>query len=253
MRIISKTNDFYDCGQAYGQDPTIVYVRDEEDIEEKNFFNIHFRGLNDDKRMGRFYISQHTIGFCGKIYPVLSIRENRQDDKTLCYTIEDVDKFVTKITKEKDLEGYRKNKYKNGSWGSQNRACFARFFEKCQERQNSFENIFIENKCPIIIDYSTQRTWRESKRAWSSESSCTLNGSLKALKFQRIFDPYIAYQELSMYVGSVLGLTAAKGKPSYKGEPMSMEVSDVDLAAAKGYNEWRFRKEPTKKKRGKKK
>ena len=61
-----------------------------------------------------------------------------------------------------------------------------------------------------------------------------LNGELKPHNFVRVFDPYAAFQEISMYLGGVLGTN----------NPPIPHVSDEDLSAAKGFDKWSFRKEP---------
>lgn len=55
MRIISKFVDYYDCVRRMGEDRSILYLRNKEEIESP------FRGLP---------YGCHIVGFCGKIYPV---------------------------------------------------------------------------------------------------------------------------------------------------------------------------------------
>jgi hypothetical protein len=59
---------------------------------------------------------------------------------------------------------------------------------------------------------------------------------LRPFEFQRIVDPYTAFQELSMYIGGILGNL----------NPKVPDVSNEDLIVAKGFDKWSFRKESTK-------
>jgi len=60
MRIISSFKDYYDCGQRYGYDPHITYVR--ETSTEK--IQIRLPVVNN------YEFDCNIIGFCGKIYRI---------------------------------------------------------------------------------------------------------------------------------------------------------------------------------------
>jgi hypothetical protein len=60
-----------------------------------------------------------------------------------------------------------------------------------------------------------------------------INGCLAAVAFQKIKDPYTAYQEVMQYISGVLGVDAVK-------EPWP--ISDELKAGSKGYDKWSFRR-----------
>ena len=64
------------------------------------------------------------------------------------------------------------------------------------------------------------------------------NPILKDFNFHRIIKPYIAFQEIEMYLGGILANT--------KTPPMPVG-SDKVIAESKGYDKWSFRKMPIKK------
>ena len=61
-----------------------------------------------------------------------------------------------------------------------------------------------------------------------------INPKLQDEEFYRVFDPFMAYQELSMYISGVLGV----------GERPTVDISDIDMAAKKGFDNKSFRTDP---------
>ena len=78
--------------------------------------NIHFRFSGttcwaDDRGSPR--VQQHIVGFCGKIYPVLVCSRVPSGESAICYSIEEVDSFVERTFRKKEIEEYRtKKKYR---------------------------------------------------------------------------------------------------------------------------------------------
>lgn len=65
----------------------------------------------------------------------------------------------------------------------------------------------------------------------------TYNASLKKYKFFKVFSTALAYQEISMYLGGVLG----------QGNPTIPEISNKDMIEAKGFDlKTSFRKDKSK-------
>jgi hypothetical protein len=62
------------------------------------------------------------------------------------------------------------------------------------------------------------------------------NVNLKDLQFQRMVDPYTAFQEISMFIGGVLGSP----------EKEVTELTEKDRIQQHGFNKWSFRKLPHK-------
>ena len=63
------------------------------------------------------------------------------------------------------------------------------------------------------------------------------NPTLMDYQFYKVFDPYSAYQEISMFLGNQLCNTKEAEVPV---------GDDIVLAESKGYDKWSFRKEPSK-------
>ncbi|MCK5616980.1 hypothetical protein KAR91_84745, partial [Candidatus Pacearchaeota archaeon] len=99
MRIISDFHDYYDCVQAQGQDQSVVWVRKKEDIELENYpfpqcqFPYRTYGRH---RIPRIKVETAIIGFCGKIYPVITLEDDRHHygENGICYTLNEIDEFI---------------------------------------------------------------------------------------------------------------------------------------------------------------
>jgi hypothetical protein len=112
--------------------------------------------------------------------------------------------------KDIELTGYNKS------------SGIANFFEECRVKQNSYYNMFIDNKAAYFIaEFS------------DGELHVTYNyDSLKKISFMQMFGPYQAYQEISMFVNNL----AVPEKPIPK-------MSDEDMASIKGFDKFSFRKD----------
>ena len=146
MRIASKFRDYYDVGQATGQDQTLVYRRYPKIVKIDHYYWSPPPGS---------YISSYSenglqfeltiIGFCGRVYPALAVNtsEGGRSDKEerrqrrFCYTLTDVDKFVLDHFGRDGDTAYRIKKYQRKNtwpWG-QRRFELERFFERFGEEQ----------------------------------------------------------------------------------------------------------------------
>lgn len=251
MRIISEHKDFYDCVQAHGQDQSFIYLRkpatweyDRKPItQQKNPSGNLWPFPTIRASTGRMlYIREHIIGFCGKIYPALHLRKEIGSTPTICFEIGDVDRFVESNYKKEQVEEYftpKKRSYWSSKWHAPDHKKFSKFFEKCVDQKDQHENIFVESGHPIFVATYRDRYWYDiTKTPVWSPSSITFNANLKEHEFYKIFPTALAYQEISMYLGGVLG----------QGNPPVPEVSNNDLIEAKGFDlKTSFRKEKEKK------
>lgn len=217
MRIISSFKDYYDCIQRYGQQNDLQFIREEKEIILKHHYTPH----------GTMY-----IGFCGKIYPLIAFGSyfDKLKERHICYSIEDLDKYYAQYMSEESRKVYEgKSRYYN-HWSRQH---YIKFF-KGEEVNNHLrvrdnydtKTFFEEYKCPIFT-VQTHNVY--------CESLLTLNPRLNQYRFERIMPPYQAFQELEMWHSNQV-------KP-FKPIPT---VSDKDLAAAKGYDKFSFRKAKSK-------
>lgn len=235
MRIISEFHDYYDAVQAQGQDQTVVWVRKSETVKFKTHRNDEGKEYPFPKfrhgigwlRDESVRVRQYIIGFCGKTYPVLRLSVS-MDDYSYCYNIEEVDEFVRAHLSDQESREYFRTKGYGKYWKRKipgKRKDYVEFFDECAQKQETFEHFFIEHHSPIFV--ATIDRW---------DAEMVFNAPLKEYGFYRLFDTYTAFQELAMYYGGVLG-GVREHVP---------DVSDKDLAEAKGFNKWSFRKPPTK-------
>jgi len=227
MKIISKAYDYYDT-VAYTDSP--IFVRHEKDYVDYS----PPREIKDilDKAP---YIYPHImgsqeilIGFCGRVYPLVELSYSSDglsvDHTFFCYSQKDILKFFS-VTKLKTFsETYPMKTGRNQAY----------FTKKNMDILFGFhgkkipDDIFFELKSPIFIVTRNERHIKKFK--------LTVNGSLKQYGFQKVFDPFQAYQEIEMYLGGVLGQT----------EINTVGISDKDLKHQKGFDKWSFKKMPTK-------
>lgn len=249
MRIISKFRDYYDCIQSVGYDPDLCYIRKSEILEEKVFTS---RRINGDQIFGYPTIAEFKffiIGFCGNIFQGVEISSPNNNIKHLCYSIDDVDKVVNLIN-NKVLTNhyyYGKNKYKYyvDRFDSFLRKNMIKFFssEYLQDPQsterlhyykemnvkniNNLKQVFTDKEVPCFVVY------HEPHR----EQILELNPCLSDYGFQKVKDPYTAYQEIAQYISGVIGIKS----------PETIDISDEDKLWEKGFDNWSFKKLPTKK------
>lgn len=197
MRIISEQKDYYDCVQAMGQDQSLVYVRKEKVVDytwPKGYpfpvFLSHHYQTKNYVEIGNF-----TVGFCGKIYPAIELSKwvGEERKSKFCYSVEDVDEFVTEHFKKKQIEAYHyagKQYVRKPAWlYSLKRTAFVKFWESIEQRHASR---FEDNYCPVFVGEHRKNI-----------NQVTCNGCLRNVEFYRIFDPYRAFQEIAMYLGSI--------------------------------------------------
>jgi hypothetical protein len=82
----------------------------------------------------------------------------------------------------------------------------------------------IDNKLSIAVSCGFYET--RERGEWF-----VVDANLKELSFQKVLDPFTAYQELEMWIGGVIGQN-----------PEPAEVSDKVKIQQHGFDEWSFRK-----------
>ena len=236
MRIKSNFHDYYDSLQANDQDRTLIYLR--KAVESKIAGPFPFPIFTNGRNWGRWAWSrnnafpcfrQFIVGFCGKIYPVVQLSISEEITAN-CHNIADVDHFMKENYKEKVFRKYfysTKLSFLEKFWGENlSRVHLEKWFNDVKIEQDKFLDIFMKNKCPIFIV-------SEGPLNHEDDRSITINGCLKDLEFFRVIDPFTAFQEIDMFLANI----AIPNHPIPK-------VSDKDMAEAKGYDKWSFRKEP---------
>ena len=259
MRIASDFHDYYDVGMAEGQDQSLIYQRYRivEDREHYPFGSMFLEGQHSRRGDWSLFVRSYTIGFCGNLYKLLELntpenglrndKEGRATRKW-CYNLRDVDSYVKKYA-PKYYADYLERYPSKGKWCS-------------EQRQHNFDNFFNGRprskweKEPSQEELNKNEKWRHS---WFEKhrtplfvaeygvgehkhgGRITYNGQLKPFEFYGVFDPYLAFQEISMWMGN----QAVPIKPI-------PEISDEIMAEIKGFDKFSFRKDPGKKKKVKK-
>jgi hypothetical protein len=245
MYIISKTKDYYDSCASLGIDKTLIYKRelihDENssvglDICEKfitpsvgweKYHTSIYASWNMSGIRRHLGLFLHIIGFCGKLYPLIQYR-HEPDGKTISewFYPQDLDELKVLVEQNSSLRGcleegkfYRYGTKKKGSeWD--------KFCHTVQElNEVEYLDPFVKYGVPTFIVGLVPH--RESKRY-----ALFLNSTLSAYEFQRIKDPFTAWQEIGMFLGGVIPRQV----------PETVEIKDKDRIAGHGYDKWSFRK-----------
>lgn len=218
MRIISNFRDYYDSLMAYDSDRDIVYKRTEVIQENYSYSSwISYNGID---------IYPIGVGFCEEFYRGVQIKyrvkaypapnmisyycydkskvlelvnANNEDIVRPLYTYKMNDKYHRKDTVKKinDVFDYR-----------------------------DMTGTFIEHNCPIFVVKATSD--------WKDKGKLRINTNIGKYEFQKVLDPYTAYQKLKSYVEGMA-------------QPLRPipELSDEVMQEIKGFDhKYSFRKEP---------
>jgi hypothetical protein len=239
MRIISKKNDYYDSAQAFGQDQSVIYKRNGTWSEvERDSILPGFKFYS--QRLAEVEITTDLIGFCGKIYPVFSFELPTGRIRTTrfyVYTIQEVEKLLAKYKQKKALVAWNKMSL----WRKTTPRMDMYNYILEWKSSDRFLGSFISRSVPIWLFKGFTERNKEGKYRYKFYTNIS---NLKQYDFFKIYNSFEAYQEIAMFLESTL----AKEKV-----PDPTNVPDCYLAAAKGFDSWSFRKQPTKKGRKAKK
>jgi len=276
MKIHSKFKDYYDSAMAYGVDDHVHWVRKVREIRiggpkclpaqlhmgltgnHRKVDHVPSHDFIDTdmfkERLGMWsgWRSGHVIsletpshepvfvGFCGKIY--CGIQFNWEppgfcEDKVIrtAYNTRDIIKILRefdKIYKTTNTKKFIEDKnVDTSSWNkltSFNETALSNYFKKYNNTE--FVDYFVDLNTPVFVVSDTS----------GQSAMITVNPTLLDHDFQKVMDSYTAYQEIEMFMGSVLAELDEINVPG---------ISDKDLAAGKGFNNWSFRTLPTKHKK----
>ena len=251
MRIISDFHDYYDCilhsVTHDPKDPVIYLRKTSTEYLTESLFPINIRSgqlpwiyykssySSDSPRINR-----HTIGFCGKVYPLLEIDGLygvNNAKYSYHYNLEDFSSFVEKFYSKAQIRSYYADKYerkKHGDWRSsyhkKTKWPYEYRYQAIKQFFDGFQEVY--GKTPYTnTDIFTHPIFLLNESG--SKHELTWNPRLKDLTFYRVIDTQSAYQELSMWMGSL----AAP-------QEVIPKISDVIMAEAKGFDKYSFRKDP---------
>ncbi len=221
MKIISKFRDYYDSVQMYGQDSSLLYLREQKtkivSEDSINTYHVNVPGSRGWKNYVSVDLS--VIYFCGKPYPLVRTRNHTgyfgdPKKEKVFYSFDD---FKDRFPRADELSyGKRYSLSYDASthryWSSA--APIPEWFERDHGDGLELHHKF---KAPIIL-----KTYC---------GDLVINPELNDYSFVTQVDPHTAHQEISMYLGGVLRV----------GEPDTVEISDDIRASKHGFDEYSFR------------
>lgn len=239
MKIFSKFKDYYDKSLIFGTDPLITYIRNEENITKrlKDQPDIYKKLVKIDNKIVNFYVNEyiskeiHVISkgivlFCGKIYFYIFISYPDTDTTNDVYTRYG---YNTCTEHMYSLDSFKKIISKYAKKDINNNAIkeIEILFSKQGIASEIVHNLHFELDSPIIfIDH-------QSPHSFTRQTKVYTNPKLRDVEFYKIVNPFIAFQELSMFIGGIMG-----GK-----SPIMIQVSDEDRILKHGFDKYSFRKE----------
>lgn len=225
MRIYSKFKQNYDSGLRYfGEENGIVWQRETKKIYESELPNMPnidtdliYKYYHPGKFGSNYIIRFEVIGFCGKFYPLLHVLNHIGYHK-ITYYIRSPEFFnLSKWYKEYndyDIDGYI----------------------------HKLENLdlFKKYNTPLLL-----LTFSDSEEMFNSPSklknwNMLINPDINKYAFEQIFNPYLFFQELEMFIGNIL---------TVNNTPKMPVGSDKVIEYSKGFDKWSFRKMPKKHKK----
>jgi len=266
MRIVSKFQDYYDSGLAYGIDHELVYERhtDTKFVKTEQGSNTREDRLNNNAEHGlraKRYIrgyghigrrkEQHYLHFCGKVYPFYYINCEKKYKRG---------KGVPPVTENSVFHRSRGSNdsivdYWNEFVWNEERAL--KHFEPVNAKSlNCWQNnpfdyskewdirdddtINQRYQSPIVLEFFGNRPYPLLPLDAGKTYGCwyIVNPCLKDIGFGEIVDPYEAFQQIIMYI-------AALQNPEDK--DLDPVASDLDKVRSHSMDEkYRFPKPPKK-------
>lgn len=247
MKIISSFKDYYDISSyIFGndQDPNIKFIRETKNclLNEININSIKkeiefckeiLRTVNHITNNSQYFgngicICGGIILFCGKVYPYYTFNLAFQPIIIFGYN-----KLISKLSDKNFIDSklknidYAKHEKKKIKYTLEKITVANKWYNNLLEHKDNYtigDDIFKFFDCPVLSvdDYYF--------------NVITKNPILNHYRFHQVFDPYLAYQEIEMYLGNNL---AKQMDPEIK-------LSDEIKAEIHGFDKWSFRKQSSK-------
>lgn len=236
MRIISPFRDYYDSVLAYGHDEHgQIYHRVTKIIDDvpPQIESLSMRDVFELRYYRSSYCHPVYIGFCGKIYPMMTLRDDN-DKERLYHSVAAVEEHVEKFYSKKSAMCFCTSPSK--SWWDKNPQSphqkVRDFFMSCESLD--FTDAFVSLATPI---FSYRNAYKDNGYRNKSTSILTINPCLQDDRFMKVLDPYTAFGEIDMFFGGVLCNT----------EDNTIQIDDKHMLQQKGFDKFSFKKPPTKK------
>lgn len=243
MRIVSKFKDYYDSAASFGVDMSQVFVRKSDTVDShlaKSLYSDFFTKAprKESRYWSRYYHSKEwslqteLIGFCGSFYPLFNFTFCNKNDKAgvavLTYQAFTMDDVISILEKhDKDFLGSEAWLTKDLESSVSKR----RFLTTIEHSKNLFsDELFHKTKSPYWL---VKQKERQGDRV--NGLPVVLNPVLKDLSFQKIKNPYSAYQEINQFYFGVM--TSHGNEIPY--------IEDKYMVQSKGFDtKYGFRKRP---------
>lgn len=192
MRIYGG-HDYYDCALSLGIDPTITLLRGKSRSVpvEKAGGSLLNKYLRSDTNitMGEI-IESVAVVFCGKVY------------RGAIASAPDGVKGIWSADKARALVGREKGRTirVDTGWRREDKITLDEYFTP-YESPKPLRDYMIANKVSILVE-------RMPKYSHERKEFEVNPPTLKQISFAKALDPYTAFQELSMWIGGVLGGTS---------------------------------------------
>ena len=244
MKIISKFQDYYDIGLAYGVDEKLRFERVTEVVTDKSIYGgayIRHRYQRDNIQYRATFYYNH-IGFCGKIYPFIHIHIEKiiKSQKVFQYTdkenlyIYDIEDFEEKLLLYvvPSEEIILSKTWVGNHFKRKNIVDLVKKF--LQSDNQELKKLFSTYKQAYFVR-EDECIMREGNIFISEKT--TLLPQLKQYKFAKVVPPMQAFQEISMYIGEINNV-----------EDNTITIDDKYLAQGKGFDCYSFKKMPSQRK-----
>lgn len=234
MLIISKHRDYYDkVASTVGVDKTLVYKRDLTEPKEFLVLNFNYKVPSrvPQKNMLKIYTEENhaytpfIIGFCGKLYVGYKfewseIRPHVLGSIQKSIITYDKDEIISILSKV-NLHSYLPRE------------------KQIVEIKRKIEDIFkfVDGKPydGIFAEMRVPYFYAEPRYSYSLDANefvvSKLNPVLSDYKFVKKFDPVTAFQEISMFLGGVLGTN----------ENETVEIDDKYKLLQHGFDKMSFK------------
>ena len=241
MRIISKFRDFYDSALAYGQDKSVVFVRNNTPVKADDLLKSLVSRWNIGARTNKsikIEFSRVMVFFCGKLYRGIHCQKSisnpygffspEEDGSKVFYNMEELLEYVT-------FNGITLEGEKRWSWQEDKILDNIEKFLS-QQATTELEEYCITNRY-VTLTYSEYTDFNYTTREHDPE--WWANGKLLTFQFYRVYNAFQAYQELDMFISGTLPQSTQ----------MPIEIEDKYRIPQHGFNKYSFRKSPTKDKK----
>jgi hypothetical protein len=244
MRIISNEHDYYDGVQATGQERSVVYARTPVTLDPRqaphtpemlSLRPIRFAiGREAERRFDKRLparIAPFAIVFCGRIYygarliaPLACFdpdTQRRQVESVIHYDPKALARDYQALRADRRLGA--KSQRRRFRWGFD---CLR--LQELMARNGDERLAEPLAEAGITILTAAPGTRERGEIVFERDSL------LAPYEFYQLFDAWSAFQEIAMWIGGVMA------RPERAAAP----IGDEDLARAKGFDEWSFRRPP---------